>query len=75
MSKAQYKLKELQELPPINFNDTKALVADLWLFLTNDKMPNKAIISKEAFCHEVGVMIDSVRANAVQQCKNNGKEG
>lgn len=50
--------------PRIDYNDTPALVNDLWLFLTNDNMPDKAVIEKEAFFHEVGVMLDAVRNNA-----------
>lgn len=51
----------------IDYNDTRQLVEDLWLFLTNEKMPAKAMIKKEAFEHEVGVMIDLVRTYAKEE--------
>lgn len=42
----------------INYSDYKQLAEDCWLFLTNDKMPAKATISKKAFIHEVKIMIE-----------------
>lgn len=50
----------------IDYNDTKQLVEDLWLFLAHDSNSTLAAISKEAFAHEVGVMIDTVRCAAIQ---------
>lgn len=62
--------KWLGEPTKIDYNDTKQLVEDLWLFLTSDKMPAKANIKKEAFAHEVGVIIDTVRMYAVHSGLN-----
>ena len=36
------------------------LAEDVWLFLTNDSMPGKAEINKEAFIHEVSAMLKHV---------------
>lgn len=46
---------------PIDWNNTGQLVQDIWLFLTNDKMPKRATIKREALYHEVGIMIDLVK--------------
>ena len=53
--------------PRIDYTNTEALVSDIWLFLTNQNMPDKAVINKEAFFHEVSVMIDAVRNDAQKQ--------
>lgn len=50
----------------IDYNNTGALVDDIWLFLTNGKMPDKATISRKAFTHEVGAMIETVRQHILQ---------
>lgn len=46
----------------INYGNTKQLTEDCWLFLTDDSMPDTAIeIRKEAFLHEVGAMLETVK--------------
>ena len=46
----------------IDYNNSKDLLNALWLFLTNDTMPDKAMISREAFNHEVGVIIELLKS-------------
>lgn len=58
--------------PQIDYSSTKELLSTLWLFLTSDKMPDKAMISREAFDHEVGIMIDIVRCGTVQGSNESG---
>ena|SRR5688572_18378465 len=41
-----------------DFTDAKQMAQDCWLFLTNDKMPDEAVVKKEAFLHEVYCAID-----------------
>jgi len=50
----------------IDFTNTFNLVTDLWLFLTNHKMPEKATIKREAFFLEVSAMINAVRSVAIR---------
>lgn len=45
----------------IDYTDTRQLVADIWLFLTNKPLYHQATIKREAFDHEVIAMIDTVR--------------
>lgn len=47
--------------PLIDFDNTQQLAEDIWLFLTNAKLPAKATINKKAFLHEVKTMLDTVR--------------
>lgn len=51
----------------IDYSDTKQLVADIWLFLTNKPLYQQATINREAFDVEVGVMIDTVREHERKQ--------
>jgi hypothetical protein len=44
---------------PIDYTNYEQLAEDVWLFLTNDKRPEKATIKKAAFIHEVKVMIET----------------
>lgn len=48
--------------PAIDLSNSKDLLNALWLFLTNDTMPDKATISREAFNHEVGTVIELLQA-------------
>lgn len=52
---------KLNEYTKIDYADTKQLVTDIWLFLTNKPLYQQATIKREAFDHEVGAMIDTVR--------------
>jgi hypothetical protein len=54
--------KKFQDLlgEPIDWMNIDARVSDVWLFLTNDKRPESATITKEAFNHEVRVMVESL---------------
>lgn len=56
---AQHNMKNKK--PLIDYDNTKQLAEDIWLFLTSDKMPDKATVKKSAFIHEVTTMIDVVR--------------
>lgn len=51
----------------IDFCNYKQMAKNCWLFLTNDKMPKSAEIKKEAFLHEVGVMIEIAASYAKKQ--------
>lgn len=44
---------------PIDYSNYEQLAKDCWLFLTNDKLPARANIKKDAFLHEVKVMIET----------------
>jgi hypothetical protein len=45
----------------INWDDTDKLAKDCWLFLTDDSMPEKKIINKKAFLHEISAMLELVK--------------
>jgi hypothetical protein len=45
----------------IDLGNVEQLTKDVWLFLTNDSMPEVAEIKREAFEHEVSAMIESAR--------------
>ena len=53
------------EMDKTNFTDTKQMAEDCWLFLTDNK--DKSTISKEAFLHEVGAMLESVKQYSLTQ--------
>lgn len=44
----------------IDWNNTKQLAEDVWLFLTNKPYAGEAKIKKVAAIHEISAMIDSV---------------
>jgi hypothetical protein len=46
----------------IDYTNIEQLAKDVWLFLTNDSMPDEAVIKKEAALHEVAAMITSAVA-------------
>lgn len=46
---------------PVDLGNTKALMDDLWLFLTNKPLYKQATIKREAFNHEMAAIIESVR--------------
>lgn len=52
-------LKKAFEREPIDWTNYEKLATDCWLFLTNDNLPSRANIKKEAFLHEVKVMIEN----------------
>jgi hypothetical protein len=43
----------------IDYSNYEQLAKDVWLFLTDDSMPDKAKIKKAAAIHEIKVMIES----------------
>ena len=51
-------LKEMED-NPIDYSNYEQLAKDCWLFLTNNKMPARANIKKDAFISEVKIMIES----------------
>jgi hypothetical protein len=48
---------------PIDFTNAEQMTQDAWLFLTSDKMPEKATVKKEAFDHEVGCMLELMKGH------------
>lgn len=52
----------------IDFTNVEEIANDCWLFLTNDKIPNKAEINKEAFLHEVkAILITAIETAKTSQ--------
>jgi hypothetical protein len=47
----------------VDFTNAEQMAQDAWLFLTNDEMPNKYKISKKAFLHEVGCMLELMKGH------------
>lgn len=45
----------------IDYNDIDSIAKDIWLFLTDEKMPKKASIKKKAFLHEVSIMLQAIK--------------
>lgn len=51
----------------IDYNNLDQLAKDIWLFLTNAKLPKKASIKKESFMHEVTIMMDVARQHHAKE--------
>lgn len=49
----------------IDYNNTKALLDDLWLFLASRPLHQSATIKRDAFNLEVGAIIDIVREHTI----------
>lgn len=61
----EFSIDKMRELlsKPIDYSDVDNLAKDVWLFLTDDSMPDKKTISKEAFLNEVSAMLESVKVH------------
>lgn len=58
---AEEKINQLKEWgkEKIDYSDFQQLAKDCWLFLTNNKMPERKLITKEVFIEEVSTMIET----------------
>jgi hypothetical protein len=65
--KLKQRIAALKENSGIDLGNVDKCTNDAWLFLTSDYMPSKATIKKEAFDHEVSVMIDMCRQHYAKQ--------
>jgi hypothetical protein len=63
------KLKHLLK-KKIDYTDHKKLAEDVWLFLTNDKDKERALVNKKAFMHEVKCMLQIVALFTIENYSN-----
>lgn len=58
----------------INWSNYEQLAKNVWLYLTDDRVPENATINKEAFIHEVSAMIQSACMFAIEEARRVKKQ-